>query len=48
MNIEEAMDELSAFITMVYERDGISNEELERIEKIENILIHYIYEKENT
>ena len=47
MNINEVQEAISAFITMVYERDAISEEELEEIEKAEAALIHYIAEKEN-
>ena len=47
MNIHEVQEAISAFITMVYGRDAISNEELAEIEKAELALIHYIIEKEN-
>jgi hypothetical protein len=47
MNIHEVQEAISAFITMVYERDAISKEELAEIEKAEAALIHYIAEKEN-
>lgn len=47
MDIHEVQEAISAFITMVYDRNAISNEELAEIEKAESALIHYIYEKEN-
>ena len=47
MTIDEAQETISAFITMVYERDAISEEELAEVEKAEAALIHYIAEKEN-
>ena len=47
MNIHEVQKEISAFITMVYERNAISEEELAKIEIAESALIHYIAEKEN-
>ena len=47
MNIHEARATISAFITMVYEREAISEEELTEIEAAETALIHYIAEKEN-
>ena len=46
MNIHEVQEAISAFITMVYERNAIS-EELAEIEKAESALIHCIAEKEN-
>jgi len=48
MNIHEVQEAISAFITMVYDRDAISEEELAEIEKAETALIHYISEKENS
>ena len=47
VNIEEVLDKLGALITMIYERDAITLEELEEFEEVENALIHYVYEKEN-
>ena len=47
MDIHEVRETISAFITMVYERDAISEEELAEIEVAETALIHYIAEKEN-
>ena len=47
MNIHEVQETISAFITMVYERNAISEEELAEVEKAEAALIHYIAEKEN-
>ena len=47
MNIHEVQEAISAFITMVYERDAISEEELVEVEKAEAALIYYIAEKEN-
>jgi hypothetical protein len=47
MNIHEVRATISAFITMVYEREAISEEELTEIEAAEAALIHYIAEKEN-
>jgi hypothetical protein len=47
MDIHEVQEAISAFITMVYDRDAISEEELVEIERAESALIHYIAEKEN-
>ena len=47
MNIHEVQETISAFITMVYERNAISEEELAEVEAAETALIHYIAEKEN-
>lgn len=47
MNIHEVQEAISAFITMVYERKAISEEELAEVEIVESALIHYIAEKEN-
>lgn len=47
MNIHEAQRTISAFITMVYEREAISEEELTEVEAAETALIRYIAEKEN-
>ena len=47
MNINEVQETISAFITMVYEREAISEEELAEIEQAESVLIHYIAEKEH-
>ena len=47
MNIHEVQETISAFITMVYERNAISEDELAEIEAAETALIHYISEKEN-
>lgn len=47
MDIHEVQEAISAFITMVYEREAISEEELAEIEIAESALIHYIAEKEN-
>lgn len=46
MDIHEVQEAISAFITMVYERDAISEEELAEIEVAEAALIHYIAKKE--
>ena len=47
MDIHEAQEAISAFITMVYERNAISEEELAEIEEAEAALIRYISKKEN-
>ena len=46
-NIHDALEELSAFITMVADMGVLTDKNLEDIEKVESFIEAYVYRKEN-
>ena len=47
MTIQEAIEKMSEFITMMFDRQAMTEHEQEEIEKVESVIYRYVELKEN-
>lgn len=47
MTIQEAIEKMSEFITLMFDRQAMTRRELEEIEEVESVICRYVELKEN-